>query len=433
MEISNNTAFPQHTLVRALDTAQRKLNRRVFARRITGAIAMGLILCFPILPVMLYFHLTVVETIITFASLNGMVIAVRLLTGAWANGVDAAVFLERQYKAPGLFITAADVLARSGVAQKAGRHDAGIIFDAAHRCQSQPATDTKILLSTSVDLRIWAANGLLLIALLITAEVGQAMMAHAGREAGAAVMRKTLRVTRAVAANQQPKLNSSAQGPRTHAVQKPLMESRPRHLAQHRATDAVKQIQASITHLLTAAKIRVRRTVEHGAGKRPGTDKGGAEALQSQLLAAARLPGVGTKAQTMLLAAAHAVHASSQGNFVPLLRRINRRLESYLASTPGRIEAISRHSESNGNGYRARTDASITKHTGSGTGRSDLSDRAGEAGDAIVTDIPSKQRLAESVELRWGQGNPAGNVKIPPRYRMAVQRYFSHSPTVTVR
>ncbi len=433
MEISNNTAFPQHTLVRALDTAQRKLNRRVFARRITGAIAMGLILCFPILPVMLYFHLTVVETIITFASLNGMVIAVRLLTGTWANGVDAAVFLEQQYKAPGLFITAADVLARSGVAREAGRHDAGIIIEAANRCQTQPARDTKILLPASADVRIWAANGLLLIALLITAEVGQAIMAHAGREAGTAVSQKTLRVAPAGVANNQPELNSSAQGPRTDAVQKPPMESRSQLLAQHRATDAIKQIQASLTHLLTIAKIKPHRTAEHGAGKGVGSGKGGAETLQAQLVAAARLPGVGTKAKTMLLAAAHALHASSHGNFEPLLRKINRQLERYLAAGLNRNVAIPRHSESNGNGYRASTDASITKHTGSGATKSDLSDRAGGAGDAIVTDIPSGQSLAKSVELRWGRGNPADNVKIPARYQMAVQQYFSNSPTPQAR
>ena len=432
MEISNNTTFRQRALVRALDTAQRELNRRVFARRIAGAIAMGLILCFPILPVLLYFHLTVLEIITTVASLNGMVIAVRLLTGIWANGVDAAVFLERQYKTPGLFITAADVLAQSGVAREAGRHDAGIIIDAANRCHSQPARGTKILLPASADVRIWAADGLLLIALLITAEVGQAIMTHAGRESGTAVARKTLRMTRAVVANNQPKLNSSAQRPRTHAVQKPPMESRSQLLARRRATDAVKQIQASINHLLMTAKIKTHRTTERGAGKGAGSGKGGAEVLQSQLAAAARLPGVGTKAKTMLLAAAHATHASSQGNFEPLLRKINRRLERYLAAGLNRNVAIPRHAESNGNGYRASTDASITKHTGSAT-RSDLSDRAGDSGDAIVTDIPSGQSLAESAEMRWGRGNPADNAAIPPRYRMAVQRYFSNSPTPQTR
>lgn len=428
MEIPDNTALPERFLVRALDIAQRELNRRVFARRIAGAIAMGLILCFPILIVMLYFHMTVLEIIFNVTALNGMVIAVRLLTETWANGVDAALFLEQQYNAPGLFITAADVLANA--AQETGRHDAKIIFDAANRCQTPPAQATKILLSTSADQRIWAANGLLFITLLVTAGVGQAVMAHAGRDTGTEGSSKTGRVTAARAANSGRNSHLSAQKPQISAMEIAPRESRSQLFAQHRATDAIKQLQASITHLLKTAKIKPhRRPADHGTGNDARTDKDIAEALQAQLLAAARLPGVGPQTKTMLLAAAHAIHASSKGNFVPLLRKINQQLERYLATGLSRQVVMFRHSEFGDDGDRA----SITRYAAVGANQSNVSDRAGDSGDAVITDIPSSQSAADSVELRWGRGSPADHVKIPVRYRMAVERYFSYSPTPNAR
>ncbi len=435
MELSTSTDLPQRTLRRALGAAQRKLNRRLLARRVSGALVMGLILCFPLLLVMLYLNLTVLHAIIAFAVVNGMAIAVRLLTGTWANGIDAAVLLEQQYKAPGLFITVADILAGTGGAQRPGHHDTDILMAAANCCQSPPAVATNILFTTSAELQTWATNGLLLIALLITAEVGQAVVPHLGGQAASGVSQKSSRTASGVAATAPPRrlpgANSSAKTPRTQVMQNPPMERSSRLLAQQRAAEAIQQIQASITHWLLAAKITEHGTAEHTANKNPGKES--AEALQAKLLAAARLPGVGTKTQTMLLAAAHAIHASSQGSFIPLLHRINRRLEDYLALATAHREAIRRESGAHGNSYRAGNNASLTKHTGSGAGNRDLADQTGDSNNAIVTDIPSGQPPAEANELRWGQGNPADNVKIPARYRMAVQRYFSHRPTIKVR
>ena len=396
---------------------------------------MGLILCLAILPVMLCFHGTMLEIIITVASLNCVFIAVRLLTGTWANGVDAAVFLEQQYKTPGLFITAADLLAKAETARETGRHDAEIIFDAAHRCQRRPAMDTRILLSTSADLRIWAANGLLVIALVITAEVGQAVVRHVGGRAVPGVSQKASRVASGVAvtapARHLPEVNSSTKMRRTPAMQNAPLKGRSEPFAQQRTIDAIKQIKGAITHLLLAAKIKDHGPVDHPHSK--GTGKHGDEALQAQLLAAARLPGVGTKTQTMLLAAAHALHASSKGNFIPLLHRINRQLEDYLALATGRSDAIRRGYDTNGNSSGAGNNTSRTNHTGSGAGKSDLADQVGDSGNAIVTDIPSGQNPGPSTALRWGRSKPVDNAKIPLRYRSAVERYFSGPPTPNAR
>lgn len=431
MKTPYETISPQHTLTRALDAALYGLNRRVFARRMVRAIAPGLILCFPILPVMLYFRRTGLEILITAVAINGMVIAVRLLTGTWANRVDAALFLERQYHTPGLFITAADVLAKRGAARETGHHDSEIVMAAVNCCRVRPVADTKILFTKSADLQIWAVNGLLLIALLISAEVGQAVMPHVGWQAVRAVSQKASKATAPTAVRHKPEVTSSTKVRRTPDMQHALLKGRSQLAAQQRAREAVKLIQASLAHLLSAEKAKDRRTTKPTAST--GTGKDGAEALQAQLLVAARLPGVGTKTQTMLLDAAHALHASSKGHFIPLLHRINRQLEDYLASATGRSEAVRRGSDSNDNRSGAGSNTSLTKHTGSGAGKADLADQTGDASNAIVTDIPSGQNPGQSAALRWGQGNPANNVKIPARYRMAVERYFSQTPTVKVR
>lgn len=430
MKTPYETVSPQHTLTRALDAALYGLNRRVLARRIVRAIATGLILCFPILPVMLYFHRTVLEILITAVAINGMVIAVRLLTGTWANRVDAALFLERQYHAPGLFITAADVLAKQGAARETGHHDAEIVMAAANCCRGRPVADTKILFAKSADLQIWAVNGLLLIALLISAEVGHAVMPHVGWQAVQAVSQKAPKAAATAAARHKPEVTSSAKLRRTPATQSALLKGRSQLLAQQRAGEAIKLIQASLAHLLLAEKTKAR-TTEPTA--RTGTGKDGSEALQAQLLVAARLPGIGRKTQTMLLDAAHALHASSKGHFIPLLHRINRQLENYLASTKARSEAVRRGSDSNDNGSRAGSNTSVTKHTGPGAGNGELADQEGDLSTAIVTDIPSGQNSGQSAALRWGQGKPGNNVKIPARYQIAVGRYFSQTPRVKVR
>ena len=431
MKTPYETISPQHTLARALDAARYGLNRRVLARRMVRAIAIGLILCFPILPIMLYFHWTALEILITVVAINGMVIAVRLLTGTWANRVDAALFLERQYHTPGLFLTAADVLAKRGAARETGHHDSEIVMAAANCCRGRPVADTKILITKSADLQIWAVNGLLLIALLISAEVGQAVMPHVGWQSVQAVSQKAPKAAATAAVRHKPEVTSSTKVRRTPATQHAILEGRAQLAAQQRAGEAIKRIQGSLAHLLSAKKTKNRRTTQPTA--RTGTGKKSAEALQAQLLVAARLPGIGTKTQTMLLDAVHALHASSEGHFIPLLHRINRQLEKYLASARGRSDAVRRGSDSDDHRSGAGSNTSLTKQTGPGAGNGELADQEGDLSNAIVTDIPSGQNSGQSAALRWGRGKPANNGKIPARYQMAVERYFSQTPTAKVR
>ena len=431
MEMLENNIFAQRALHRSLMTARRDLNCRLLGRRVAGGISLGLMFCFPVLPLMLWCGLSGPEMMAIMAMVNGVFTAGVLLHGPWANGVDAAVYLEKQFDRPGLFITAAEMLKQGRMDGSQSAPDLRIIIAAANVCQGKRLRNANVRQIASAFPRIWALNGLLLLSLLITAVVGKAMMERSGSDALAKVP-----VVAGVSAGARDALASKLTGmastkSKLNAAEPPSMaESNAQFLAQRHVIHVIQQIHSSVKQLLMKSESNADITREMGAEKghriSGSSGKSGAKALEARILSAARLAGLGEKARAMLIAAADGIHASSRGTFAPQLRRINHQLEMYLASAtadmgavPSRFES---HTEINGAGNQG-----FIRKIGAADGNNP-SDRTDNAGHGIITDIPTGQKMWRSMPLQWGYGTPVHAEEIPAKYRRVIRRYFSNVP-----
>ena len=431
MELLENNIFARRALHRSLMAARRNLNWRLLGRRVAGGISLGLMFCFPVLPLMLWYGLSGPEMVAIMAMVNGVFTAGVLLHGPWANGVDAAVYLENQFDRPGLFITAAEMLEQGRMEGSQSAPDLRIIIAAANVCQGKRLRHANVLQLASAFPKIWALNGLLVLSLLITAVVGKAMMERSGSDALAKVA-----VVAGVSAGARDALASKLTGmastkSKLNAAEPPSMaESNAQFLAQRHAIHVIQQIHSSVKQLLIKSESNADITREIGAEKGHGisgsSGKSGAEALEARILSAAGLAGLGKKARAMLIAAADGIHASSRGTFAPQLRRINQHLEMYLASATADKRAVQSRFESNAEINGAGNQGSIRKN-GADDG-SNPSDRADDSGHGIVTDIPTGQRTSRLMPLQWAYGNPVHAAEIPPKYRKAIRRYFSNVP-----
>lgn len=439
MESLDNPLLLRSVVEHRLIAARRNINWLIAARRVAAGTSLGLICCFPMLLLMVFYRLPDRDMAVMIGLINGVAISGALLRGPWAHGMDAAVYLEKQFNRPGLFITAAELLEKMN--GRDARIDLGmeIVVSAANICRSQAANNAqKPKLATAFP-RLWAVNGLLLMALLTTAMVGKAMVAQRGSLPAGKIAIKAELSSKILNA---PKARESAGGgngrsepslsfpPHAKDSLRKFPAERESILAarRHTAIPSLERIRELIRDLLMNRHRQSRGTTGNNSIKGNvgggSLDEHGAKDLRSQLVAAAKWPGIGQKMRAMLIAAAHGLRASSRGNFAPRLREINRRLARYLADAKAENHASQSQSQRNAASSNAGNPGIIAEGDAGGGGQYVRS--AGDSGDAVVTDIPERIKISGEHPLQWGDGMMVHIANIPITYRAAVQRYFSH-------
>ena len=439
MDLPEKNIAARRALHHALQTAQNDINWRLSGRRFAGALCAGLMLCFPVLPLMLWYGLSAPEMLTITGLIIAAFVAVVLQRGPWANGVDAAVYLETQFNRPGLFITAAEALAHGTMDEEQSVSNIEIIIAAANVCHAQRVRNANATRLPSAFPRIWALNGLLLLGLLITVVVGQAIMEPASHRNSAKVpvaaeIAATLQNAKVSGVpsvtDRNARLKTAEQPATKQYPRNSSGESRSELSAQRHAIEVIEKLQASVKQLLmkpaSSADIIRGKEAEIRQDFNGATGKQSARKLADQMVSAAALPGLGKKVRSMLLAAAAGIHSSSRGNFAPQLRRINQQLEAYIASAMANKVAerpqLGEPAETNGSGKQQ-----VIEKNGAGGG-GNLTDITDHSGSGVVTDIPGKQSILHSAPPRWEYGNRVQVGEIPPKYRKAVRRYFSNDP-----
>ncbi|MGC9260632.1 MAG: hypothetical protein ACP5I8_11245 [Phycisphaerae bacterium] len=416
-------------LRRAFAAGRHTINLRLAVRRIGAGMALGLLLCFPLLVLLLLAQASVVEIIEAMALLNVITIVIRLWRGPWAGEIDAAIYLEHKYRQPGLFITAAEYVASDAGAVRPQLVPLRICCQAARVCEHAGAQRVNALPWTPVSTKIWAGNGLLLMGLFIAVLLGRAMTASSsttGRKPVAMGGTERSQIALRYRGPVSPTgiVKHSFRATLSPVKKSPIAVRLPVHQTRFETLEIIQHAMARLLHKATtpsAGAARSNPQDTHGSG---ASLHHGRAALKSQLLAAARLPGIGVKISTVLMAAAHAIHASSQGDFPPQLRSLNQQLKAYL-------KAASPHSAALADHPLAQAHPPQYGHGGGGRGNTLVHApyplRAGNSQRAIVLNIPPAQNHAKPTVLSWGESNRGHATVIPTRYRDVVRSYFSNA------
>ena len=425
----------EHRLI----AARRNINWRLAARRVAAGTLLGLICCFPMLLLMVFYRLPDRDMAVIIGLMNGVAISGALLRGPWAHEMDAAVYLEKQFNRPGLFITAAELLEKMNSHDARGDSGMEIVVSAANICRSQAANNAKKPKLATAFPRLWAVNGLLLMALLTTAMLGNAMVAQRGVLPADKIAIKAELSSKILNAPKTRELAGRGNGKSKPGLSFPLHAKdslrklpaeRESILAarRHAAIQSLEGIRESIRDLLANRHRQSRGTTGENSIKGNvgggSLDEHGARDLRSQLVAVAKLPGIGQKMRAKLIAAAYGLRASSRGNFAPRLREINRRLARYLAKA--KAENLASQSQSQRNAARGNAGNKGLIAEGGAGGRGQSVRSAGNSGRAVVTDIPERIKMSGEKPLQWGDEMTVHAANIPIKYRAAVQRYFSH-------
>ncbi len=422
-------------LRRAFAMARRAVNGRLLAQRIAKGMCVGLLLSFPVLIFMLLEHSPAVAIITVLAIVNIFSILIFMVRGPWANTIDAAIYLEHQHQRDGLFITVSDCLAWPADSLCLTRH-LHILMQASRICAGNKFKRVMAGEFIPVSPRLWAGNGLLIMGLLITAVVGRSFMALPSNPGKAIPNAGFLvdRVRRAISpgSNSFPRglkkyntANLPREIPASPSSHAPAVKLTAAQLRQRDAIRSLRKIQSQIGRLLQKPS-----TPSGGSDAGKGRKQSGAGAssakvqfadLKAQFLTTADLPGINSKISMALVAAAHAIHASSRGDFAPRLRHVNRLIEAFLSLRAVPNAAIRKGVFTAAGGIG--TDRSFaTTSTAHSDGRLE---RAANLGRAIVMDIPSAVRSPAPAKVSWIRGSTQRAAVIPVRYRAIIERYFS--------
>jgi hypothetical protein len=423
-------------LHRALAWSRRAVNARLLERRIAQGMCAGLVLCFPILVLMLLWNMPLSAMLAALTGVNILCILISLVRSSWANTIDAAIYLEQKHRQDGLFITAAEYISRPQRGRGNSAQRMHILAQAAGLCAAGKIKQARAIKFTLTSPRQWAVNGLLVLGLLITVVVGRSMVALPSNAADLISSSGGAAVNQAQSAGPAGTAPSPQDLKKYHAPNAPRKvstSSTPRGLAENhtpaplppQAMRALINLQSQMNSLMSTA---VPPSKASGAGHgttagSTGTSSAGAQLadLKSQLLSAADVPGMGAKIKMALVAAAHAIHASSHGDFAPMLRKVNRRIKAFLAfhGLPHTVASRGLPSTSMAMG------AAGTLLNRSPVNTNSTLETAPDRGRAIVMDLPHSVESHNPVDISWIRHNSKHAADIPARYRNIINRYFS--------
>ncbi len=435
-----------HTVHSALRARRYHLNGRLAARRFAGGILVGLILSFPLLVTMLILRLSPAAIIGALILLNLSVGVWNILRGPWAGMIDSAVYLEDQLRKPGLFITAVDYLDsnRALLSDAASRW---ILSQAASACEGGLLSARNSVKLAPVFSRLWAVNGLLLLGLLITAVLGKAMLSsapeatnptiqsvpqaiqwHTSERNGHAPFSGNAKTNMSSIVPQPGRVTSSRSGQTMPARRTEQAVGTHDQLMRRAAAQKMEKLRQEVSGLLNTTVGSSAKSNGNGAGGNnltSGSTQGRKlAALKAEIMATVHLPGIGTRTGTMLIAAAKAIHASSRGNFAPELQKLNEQLEAYLKTHAGWLKSSVPGTSTESSASEAHGGSVGQRGSGNAALPQTLQ-RTGNAERAMVMDIPDMQGTATGPAQPWATGKPIPTMKIPPRYREVIQRYFS--------
>ncbi len=415
-------------LRRAFAEARHSINRRLAVQRMGTGMALALCLCFLLLPLLLLTRTSVMEIIIAMALLNVITMVIWLWRGSWAGQTDAAIYLEHKYGQPGLFITAAQCAADNAEAAHPEMVPLLVLYQAARVCQRTGTQRVKAIPWPPAIAKIWAGNGLLLMGLFIVMLLGRSMLASSSTM-NRQLVHTGITVQRTIALRRPHQIFPTkviTPAPRSALLPAPgtrIADRTSTRVIDLKTLENIQHTMARILHAHTApsaATARHNPQTDHETG---ATLRHRLAALQSQLLAVARLPGIGAKLSTLLLAGAHAVHASSQGDIAPQLRSVNHQLKAYLSSVALQSESHSDHRLARM--YEPQYGRGGV--SGKALGHADYSLRAGNSQQAVIMNIPPARHGMQPRSLSWVESYRGHTTMIPTPYRYIVRRYFSRA------